>query len=171
MCLCSPSSETDSSPLKGCEGNCGPGRKLGQPTAGFMTHVTCRLTAKNRDQLRNPTLGNRVTFCLFLLLVRWFLDIMCYPRRSRLFLLNGFAMATTFFLSRIASIPPYWYKVYSVYGSATSRQLGVMWSLLIFSCVVLDLINIFWFCKIFQGVRRAFRCHNDVLVASSKCIY
>jgi len=24
-----------------------------------MTHVTCRLTAKNRDQLRNPTLGNQ----------------------------------------------------------------------------------------------------------------
>ena len=23
-----------------------------------MTHVTCRLTAKNRDQLRNPTLSN-----------------------------------------------------------------------------------------------------------------
>jgi len=29
-------------------------------TAGFMTHVTCRLTAKNRDQLRNPTLDNLV---------------------------------------------------------------------------------------------------------------
>ena len=25
-----------------------------------MIHVTCRLTAKNRNQLRNPTLGNRV---------------------------------------------------------------------------------------------------------------
>jgi len=25
-----------------------------------MTHTACRLTAKNRDQLRNPTLGNRV---------------------------------------------------------------------------------------------------------------
>ena len=25
-----------------------------------MTHVTCRLTARNRDQLRSPTLGNRV---------------------------------------------------------------------------------------------------------------
>ena len=25
-----------------------------------MTHVTCRLTAKNRNQLRNPTLSNRV---------------------------------------------------------------------------------------------------------------
>jgi len=32
-----------------------------------MTHVTCRLTAKNRDQLRNPTRGNRVwtTFTFF----------------------------------------------------------------------------------------------------------
>ena len=29
-------------------------------TVGFMIHVTCRLTAKNRDQLRNPMLGNRV---------------------------------------------------------------------------------------------------------------
>ena len=28
--------------------------------AGFITHVTCRLTAKDRDQLRNTTLGNRV---------------------------------------------------------------------------------------------------------------
>ena len=38
-----------------------------EPTAGFMTHVTCRLTAKNRDQLRNTTLGNRVwaTFTFF----------------------------------------------------------------------------------------------------------
>ena len=25
-----------------------------------MTHVTCRLTAKNRDQLQDYTLGNRV---------------------------------------------------------------------------------------------------------------
>ena len=40
-----------------------------------MTHVTCRLTAKNRDQLRNPTLGNRVwtTFALFTLLyLTWY---------------------------------------------------------------------------------------------------
>jgi len=35
-----------------------------------MTHVTCRLTAKDRDQLRNPALGNRVraTFTLLMLL-------------------------------------------------------------------------------------------------------
>ena len=32
-----------------------------------MAHITSRLTAKNRDQLQNPTLGNRVwvTFTFF----------------------------------------------------------------------------------------------------------
>ena len=30
-----------------------------------MTHVACRLTAKNRDQLRNPTVGNRVWATFF----------------------------------------------------------------------------------------------------------
>ena len=39
-----------------------------------MTHVTCRLTTKNHDQLRNPTLGIRVratfTFLSFFLLKR-----------------------------------------------------------------------------------------------------
>ena len=41
-----------------------------QPTAGFMIHVTCRPTAKNRDQLRNPMLGNRV-WATFLLSVKF----------------------------------------------------------------------------------------------------
>ena len=37
-----------------------------------MTRVTCRLTAKNRDQLRNPTLGNRVwASFIFLLICRY----------------------------------------------------------------------------------------------------
>ena len=34
-----------------------------------MTHVTCRLTAKNRSQLRNPTLGSRVWAIFTFLLV------------------------------------------------------------------------------------------------------
>ena len=36
-----------------------------------MTHVTCRLTAKNWDQLRNPILGNRVwaTFTFFTVMI------------------------------------------------------------------------------------------------------
>jgi len=34
-----------------------------------MTRVTCKLTVKNRDQLWNPTLGNRVwaTFTFYTL--------------------------------------------------------------------------------------------------------
>jgi len=34
-----------------------------------MTHVTCRLTAKNWDQLRNPTLGGRL-WAIFTFLLR-----------------------------------------------------------------------------------------------------
>ena len=59
-----------SSPLKGCGGNCRPGGKQWQPTTGFMTHVTCRLTAKNLDQLRNPMLGNPV-WATFTFLLSW----------------------------------------------------------------------------------------------------
>ena len=42
----------------------------------FMTHVTCRLTVKNRDPLRNPTLGNRVwaTFFTVTNLALWLLE-------------------------------------------------------------------------------------------------
>ena len=58
-CASSPSSKTGSSPLKGCGGNCGP-KVMAAHRRVFVTHVTCRLTAKNRDQLRNPTLGNRM---------------------------------------------------------------------------------------------------------------
>jgi len=46
--------------LRVAKATVGLAESSGSPTAGFMTHVTCRLTAKNRDQLRNPTLGNRV---------------------------------------------------------------------------------------------------------------
>ena len=36
-----------------------------QSACRFTTHVTCRLTAKNWDQLRNQTLGNPVWTLLF----------------------------------------------------------------------------------------------------------
>ena len=35
-----------------CGGNCGPGGKQWQPTAGFMASVTCGLIAEDRDQLQ-----------------------------------------------------------------------------------------------------------------------
>jgi len=48
--------------------------KIGFFTAGFMTHVTCRLTAKNRDQLRNPALGNRVLPLPFIIIIIHFIS-------------------------------------------------------------------------------------------------
>jgi len=42
-----------------------------------MTHVTCRLTAKNRVQLRNPMLGNRV-WAAFTFLWRWWWQWLVY---------------------------------------------------------------------------------------------
>jgi len=49
--------------------------------AGFMTQVTCRLTAKNRDQLQNPTLGNRVraTFTFYTRFVIIAVSVAEYP--------------------------------------------------------------------------------------------
>ena len=44
-----------------------------------MTHVTCRLTAKNRDQLRNSTLGNRV-WATFLVVVRGNWQVQIYDQ-------------------------------------------------------------------------------------------
>jgi len=42
-----------------------------------VTHVTYRLTAKNRDQLLNPTLGNRVWATFTFLLIRWTETALC----------------------------------------------------------------------------------------------
>jgi len=49
--------------------------------AGFMTQVTCRLTAKNRDQLQNPTLSNRVraTFTFYTRFVIIAVSVAEYP--------------------------------------------------------------------------------------------
>ena len=38
--------------------------------AMFMTHITCRLTANNQDQLRNPMLGNRLWSTVTFLMLR-----------------------------------------------------------------------------------------------------
>jgi len=48
-----------------------------------MTHVTCRLTAKNRDQLRNPTLGNRIWATFTFLVINCFGRLFCAPRLLR----------------------------------------------------------------------------------------
>ena len=62
-----------------------------QPTAWFMTHVTCMVTAKNRDQLRNPTLGNRVRaiFYVFIVVTGSELDASSQLQTASTFTANG----------------------------------------------------------------------------------
>jgi len=52
-------------------------------TAGVMTHITCRLTAKKRDQPRNPTLGNRVWATFFNMLLMLTPSETAPPERTR----------------------------------------------------------------------------------------
>ena len=50
-----------------------------------------------------------------------------YPKTSPLFMLNGVAMSVMFFVVRILSIPPYWYKVWTFYGTEGAASLGHIW--------------------------------------------
>jgi len=54
-----------------------------------MTHVTYRLTAKNWEELQNPTLGNRVwaTFCVLKYLATILEQLSQHPA-DRFFLQN-----------------------------------------------------------------------------------
>ena len=78
--------------LAECNGRLPPG----QATAGFMTHVTCMLTAKNRDQLRNPTLGNWVwaTFYLHVYLLTYLFTFNCVLRGKEIKTDDGKAAKT-----------------------------------------------------------------------------
>ena len=64
-----------------------------------MTHITRRLTAKTRDQLRNPTLCNRV-WATFTFLLRWSIHLSMFHTLLLLLLLllhpfNGLFSRTT----------------------------------------------------------------------------
>jgi len=66
-----------------------------------MTHITCRLTAKNRDKLRNPTLCNRV--------VRCWCGCLSGARCRQLYDLHINSMIYTLFLFQIISFTKYFY--------------------------------------------------------------
>ena len=80
------------------------------------------------------------------------MDVLGYQKSSLAFYLNGIAMTVVFFFSRIAIIPQYYYSVYSIYGTDGYFRLGMMWYVLISSCVVLDTLNLFWMVKILRGI-------------------
>lgn len=100
-----------------------------------------------------------LTFSIFVLTLqffsyRWFLDILGYKRTSKVFIANGIAMTVTFFAVRIFTMPQYWYKVYSVYDTEGFNRLGHIQIVLVLTCFVLDVINLFWFYKMCKGVHK-----------------
>lgn len=84
--------------------------------------------------------------------LRWFYEVLKYPRSHRLVVLNGVAMAVVFFVVRIAVMPSYWASVFATFGTPEFERLGlgaqVAW---ITSCIALDVLNTIWMYKIARG--------------------
>ena len=61
-------------------------------------------------------------------------------------------MTVVFFIVRIASIPPFYSYIYSVFGTEAYVRLGFLiqfsW---VATCVVLDVMNVMWRIKISKG--------------------
>lgn len=84
-----------------------------------------------------------------------------HSKDSELYVLNGLAMCAMFFMVRILSMPPYWYKVYSIYGTQAAIRLGNLWYVMLISCVILDFLNLIWFKKMVQGARKVLLAKRD----------
>ncbi|XP_006882484.1 PREDICTED: transmembrane protein 56 [Elephantulus edwardii] len=83
---------------------------------------------------------------------RWFFETLKYPKFSKVNVINGILMTVAFFLVRIAVIPPFYYFMYSVYGTEAYNRIGILiqssWAV---TCIVLDIMNIYWMIKITKG--------------------
>ena len=64
-------------------------------------------------------------------------------------------MGASFFFCRILMMPIYYYKCYLVWGSEEQLQLGALVNFFwISTCIVLDIINLYWFTKIVKGAMK-----------------
>ncbi|XP_048018669.1 transmembrane protein 56-B-like isoform X2 [Megalobrama amblycephala] len=83
---------------------------------------------------------------------RWFFHMLGYHKLSKPSLVNGVAMAFTFFLVRIAVIPGYYSHMYSVFGTDDFYKLPLGGrSAWVISSVSLDIMNIMWMRRIIRG--------------------
>ncbi|XP_049735685.1 TLC domain-containing protein 4-like isoform X1 [Elephas maximus indicus] len=74
---------------------------------------------------------------------RWFLKTLGYSKSSEAYIISGVFMTVMFLIVRIAAIPPFYYCIYSMYGTDAYFGLGLLiqcsW---IGSFVVLDVMNV-----------------------------
>jgi hypothetical protein len=83
--------------------------------------------------------------------MRWYLYALGYKKDSIKFFVNGIAMTVMFFLVRVAFIPVYWYKVYTVIDSPLWMKMRNFRYIMVITCIILDVINVYWFQKMFKG--------------------
>ncbi|XP_076832386.1 TLC domain-containing protein 4-B [Brachyhypopomus gauderio] len=92
---------------------------------------------------------------------RWFLQVLGYHKLSKPSLVNGVAMAASFFLARIAVIPVYYIHMYSVYGTEAFDRLGLdarfAWVL---CSLALDVMNVMWMRRILRGCLKVLRARR-----------
>uniref|UniRef100_A0A671S3J9 TLC domain-containing protein n=1 Tax=Sinocyclocheilus anshuiensis TaxID=1608454 RepID=A0A671S3J9_9TELE len=89
---------------------------------------------------------------------RWFFYMLGYHKLSKPSLVNGVAMAFTFFLVRIAVIPGYYSHMYSVFGTDHFYRLPLGGrSAWVISSVSLDVMNIMWMRRIIRGCLKVLR--------------
>ncbi|CDQ95946.1 unnamed protein product [Oncorhynchus mykiss] len=95
---------------------------------------------------------------------RWFFEVLGYPKSSKPNIANGMAMALVFFLVRIAVMPLYYSRMWSVYGTEAFYRVPpegrAAW---IISSVSLDVMNVMWMHKIARGCYKVMcsaRRHN-----------
>jgi hypothetical protein len=60
-------------------------------------------------------------------------------------------MTLIFFIVRIVAMPIYWWKVYNVAITPMWSYMGHFRFVLLFVCIVLDVINVLWFAKMVRG--------------------
>ena len=91
-----------------------------------MTHVTCRLTAKNRDQLRNPAFGIRIWVTCFARTCNFCVSNLADSIDERRFYLRDAMLARVLAMTLAVSVHVSLSVCLSVSVSVTSRRLGVL---------------------------------------------
>ncbi|MBN3323942.1 TM56B protein, partial [Atractosteus spatula] len=96
---------------------------------------------------------------------RWFFEILGYPKSSRPNIANGIMMAVIFFLVRIAVMPVYYGRMYSIYGTEAFYRLSFGGrSAWICSSICLDVMNVMWMHKIARGCYKVLRSSRKLKV-------
>ena len=81
---------------------------------------------------------------------RWHMHVIG-AKDSKYYMLNSLLMVFAFFMCRVVPMPYYWYQVYMYYD--TIPKLGLY--TLLFSCIILDALNLLWMYKLTIGLFRA----------------